>query len=998
MNHSRRRTTTPGRSGTVRASAWLRAQGGLSILLVLALGVACDRHGQRLTAGDAGHSHAPRVEAGPARQDQLLFGDRVPVTGTIEAGVSATVDVVRDEFGMVHIFASSLEDAFFAQGYMMAVDRHGQMELFRRAASGRLAEVFGQVSLEADITARTFGHLRAARVAYAAMPDGPAKHRLDAFARGVSAWNQQLQDGEVELNGEYLGFRVEHFTPWETEDSMAVTRLFFWSSTYNADAELVTSAIVSRAKEVFSPSASDPARRKRAGYLADMLRFAPIDPRTPITGFPDDLVEKGGPAGRGSTLGRRSPGAGTPVSQVAFEATRPFRAGVRRIREMLGFGESSGSNAWVVAASHSASGHALFASDPHLTLNGPTLFWPCHLVAEDPDDPSQDSEVVGVSVPGIANVARGATRHLAFGYTNGLYDLSDVYRETVSPDGKGVMFRGEPVEFETIRETIEIAGRPSYTFDLRVVPHHGPIIPTLTTTLEVQPLQPGAQAFSVRWTGDEPDTSTQAFGGLYGATNVDEALKALEATAIGAGNSLVADASGDVGWTSHLLVPYRDPRAFSFDPSDFTGDIPCLVLDGERGEHEWTGGFLDARYMPKDKRPESGFIASANGDSMGTTVDNDPTNDTLPNGDPFYLGCSFADGLRVGRIYQRLEEGTRAGHKVTVDQMLSLQGDVRYRLAERTVPALLEVLGRARGEADTPGTHPELAEVVADPRFGEADIGDVISTLQDWSEEGEYEAASGVSPDDGSPVRDLREANASKATLIFSAWIVRAMARAFEDEARLLDDRQSIGAAPTIRAFVHLIGSPATELATYDPQSGESALWDDISTTEKVEGRDTILALSLLDALDDARELLGDDRDNWRWGKVHTLRTVPMVPSWPFESPPRGDQRFPRGYPRPGGLGVVDAANFDAMRSSDEQLDFSYNMGASHRMVVEMTPAGPRMWNVIPGGAVGDTQSRHFADELELWRRNETRLVPLEPDEVADAYNPADEHIRFVPR
>jgi penicillin amidase len=236
-------------------------------------------HGAAGSSGTDGSAGVDTGGAGPGP----LFGERVPVSETVSiSGVSAPVDIVRDRYGMVHIYARSLEDVMFAQGYMMAVDRHGQLELLRRVAAGRLAELVGALSadqIDDDITMRTIGLQRTADQIYQQMEAGSLPKRVvDAFAKGISAWIANLKAGKVQRNDEFVGFDTDAFTPWKPEESIAMGRVQSWNLSYDADFDISLTDRWNQAQATFTAQNPDPDIAKRAGYMKDMMRFEPVDP------------------------------------------------------------------------------------------------------------------------------------------------------------------------------------------------------------------------------------------------------------------------------------------------------------------------------------------------------------------------------------------------------------------------------------------------------------------------------------------------------------------------------------------------------------------------------------------------------------------------------------------------------------------------------------------------------------------------------------------------
>lgn len=972
----------------------------LSLTLLLAVKACGDgEEGTATPRPDAGTDVVvPDASLGPSP-----WGERTAVTETVALdGLAGEVSAVRDQYGMVHIYARTPEDALRVQGYMVAVDRGGQLELARRLATGQIAEIFGLADpgqINGDITMRTIGLHRAAKAMVDALPaDGEVRRMLEAFAAGVTAFNRALRDGKVELAQPLNGMNASHFGDWTPADSLAMARLQSFSLSYDANADISLTGRVASLRAHFDPSASNPLIQKRAGLLRDLFRFAPPEPNTPAVGFSDEPSPNAyilGPFQGTNPRARRrgTPSTGLEFSQALLESTRPFTDAVTRAQDFVGGDEFAGSNNWAVAGSKTASGNAIMANDPHLGLSSPMVFWPTHLVVDNPDDPKDDMEVIGLAFPGIPGVILGSNRHVSWGATTAGYDVSDVWREKITGDGQGVVFKGQPVALQKVKETIKIAGSPDYSWDVLVVPHHGPIVPTIQNR-QVVPPAAGGEALSVRWTGHAASEDVEAVMGLLRAKNVDDARQSLARFGVGAQNWMLADSAGDIAWTAPAVLPYRDERAYAdWDPDTFTGTLPCFVLDGESGEHEWKG-VLEERYLPKLKTPAKGWIATANTDNVAFTVDNHPGNDKLPNGESFYAGCEFAQGYRLARIEERLSAEAEG---ITATGMAAIQADHKSALGSRLTQYFVAALERAEAERLTPGTHPELAAVVADSRYDAPAVTAVLADLAAW-QAGGFQASAGINLDDDSLDVPAAEADAARATVIFNAWLVRAVARTFEDELDQIG-LKNVGTTFTLRAFVRLLAEPQSQLATYDAVTGESALWDDISTESTVESRDDRLVTALLDALTDLHGIFGADRSTWRWGELHRVRFNSLNPVWLVSVPPVTDPVFPKGFPRHGDQWNVDASNFSITRALGDPLSFGYGSGPVQRVVAEMTPSGPKIRNALPGGAVLAQDSPYFRDQAELWRKNENHPVPFEVDEVEASAKaaPLVQHIRFVP-
>lgn len=902
------------------------------------------------------------------------LGDRadLPVKERISiANLGGPVDVVRDRFGRPHIYATSLTDAMRVEGYLAAKDRTLQIEFFRRVAEGRMAELLGSSDpslIDLDISYRHIGLHRSAKAQYAALPEGgEQKAILDAYADGISQLFAQIRSKEVRLPEGIFAIDEDGFGEFTGVDALAIARLQQHLLSYSGDEEIRFEGLLGGLKGAFSADDPDPKVAVRAGVERDLLRFAPATQATTTDDYPK------GPPSKLSAREPRSTDRRAEGRRAALAASASgYVAALARARELLA-PEGFGSNNWALSGSLTASGRALVASDPHLPLSAPAVFWPVDLTVSG----EESLALSGVSFPGIPGIILGTNGYVAWGATVAGYDVTDVYEETLTEDGQSVLFQGSPVALETIEEVIAIQGRDPYTYSLKLVPHHGPIAPTILPDHTVAPPDPAAGAMSVRWTGHELTNDLEGILGLLRAKDVDEARTALRSFGVGAQNWMLADTSGNILWTSHALVPTRAPGATDWDASTYEGTLPCRILPGD-GSAEWTG-FLADDLVPWAKNPPSGYLATANNDLIGDTLDNDPTNDTLPDGTPMFTACTYDIGFREERIQQRI---TTLGHPATPADMAAIQADSRSALGARLAPALVSAIDRAEEELDQTGTHPDLAALVADPTYDSAKMQAVRALLDGWGAESDFDAASGIDPETNTPLpSDTAEARAASATLVFNTWLVRVLRRTFGDELARIGVK-NLPREAEAKAFLRLLASDPATLATFDPATGDSALWDDLDTAE-IESRSERLVRALLDALAWLDTQGGADPTALRWGAFHTVSFEALVPVFGALSiPPSDEAVFVGGFPRHGDSFAVDSSDFTFSVSLENDPSFSYAHGPSQRFVADMDPVGVRTENALPGGNVWDAASPHFRDEAELWRRNQTHPIPFTVDEV----------------
>jgi penicillin amidase len=235
----------------------------------------------------------------------------------------------------------------------------------------------------------------------------------------------------------------------------------------------------------------------------------------------------------------------------------------------------------------------------------------------------------------------------------------------------------------------------------------------------------------------------------------------------------------------------------------------------------------------------------------------------------------------------------------------------------------------------------------------------------------------------------------SVATSIFNAILPRLIMLAFEDEITLIGKNPGSGMLSKTIQWAML---EPDRLLTYDATLGDTILWDDLETTDVEESRDDRILRAAVAALDFLEGKLGNDMDQWRWGKLHTIRFKTLIPvdelGGPaydiFSIPPPNDPDYPDGFPRHGDWGVPDACNFSLWGGTD----YSYSSGPSQRVVAVMTPDGPQAWNALPGGQQHDPEGAHHADEAELWRKNEAPPMYFFEEDVVKH---AEERIQFTP-
>ena len=473
-------------------------------------------------------------------------------SGDLEiAGLSGPVEVLRDSLGIPQVWASSIEDALFAQGFLHASDRLWQMEQFRRVATGRLSELFGVPAVDSDRFLRTLGMARAAERGVALLC-AECRPRIDAYVAGVNAavesWKGPLPPEMV-----LLRMRPE---PWTATDALSIEKIMAWDlSEYDIGLLL-----------------ADAQRRGGEKVLETVW------PRYPANGV--NILADSASAG---AQARPAEARLSLPAELLAKASVPEPA-----RTMLdAMSALRGSNAWVVGGSHSRSGKPVLANDMHLNLNAPTIFYLMGLHA-----PGLD--VVGMTIPGSPGVVAGHSAAVAWGFSNAVVDDVDFFVERVdSTDDTRYLTPEGSEPFQVRTEEIRVRGLDEPIVMQVRETRHGPIM------TEVDP-RSGRDLLALRWVGHDPSPTLEAVLGMNTSRSAAEFIDALRLFRDPHPNVVFADTAGTFGYWLAGRVPLRK-----------SGHPPLLPVPGWTGENEWVGD-LPFEDHPHALNPARGFVVTAN--------------------------------------------------------------------------------------------------------------------------------------------------------------------------------------------------------------------------------------------------------------------------------------------------------------------------------------------------------------------------------------------------
>ena len=473
------------------------------------------------------------------------------------AGIQQPVEIVRDRWGVPHIFAASDEDAYFALGYVHAQDRLFQLELSRHVSQGRLAELVGEPGLNLDLLFRTIDlHGPTRRMLERARE--PVRSAARAYARGINSAVTDL-DGSLPLEFTLLG---HEFEPAQPDDFLGLIGLMTWGLNLSWEMDRHYEQLAAllgeeRALELF------PFRHGGS---------PPVHPRVGVTS-PD------------------SPATETTKATVRLDGlveSRPRASSSPDPAWILPWLDGTGgSNSWVVSPRRSATGHAILANDPHLGFTLPPIWYQAHLHA-----PGFD--VAGVTLPGLPLVVIGRNRTIAWGLTNVMHDAADFFVERLDQNRPGqVMHRGEWVEMEKRVETIQVKGGDARSLEVLSTPH-GPLVNHLLPDIQ--------KPVSYRWTLHAADHANELEGLwlLNRARNWEEFRRAMSWFGAAAQNVVYADREGHIGMQTVGAFPRLAGRQDGL-----------RFRTGWDGSEEWNG-FHPFEDNPVSFDPPQGWLASAN--------------------------------------------------------------------------------------------------------------------------------------------------------------------------------------------------------------------------------------------------------------------------------------------------------------------------------------------------------------------------------------------------
>lgn len=468
------------------------------------------------------------------------------------AGISAPVEIVRDNANVPHIFGQSDEDVFYALGYAHAQDRLWQMTMLRRTVQGRLSEMFGERTLRTDTLLRRLDLYRLA-TASVAVQDTQMQNALTAYANGVNAWLGEVNAGARGRGAPEMWLFNHPVAPWQPADSIAIIKLMALQLSSHLSHEVL---------------------RARTSLVVETDRLRDIMPDVPGTGvgaLPEyAAIMPDVPRYTAATAQPRDP---------LFPVPPPELAGA--------------SNAWAAGMTRVASGSTLLANDPHLMLSAPSIWYLARLELT-------TGGVIGATIPGVPVIMTGRSADLGWGLTSSYLDDQDVLVEELNPDNPDEYRTPDGwAAFRTRDSIVTVKDGAARTLRLQWS-ENGPILPPDQFNLGA--ITPPGHVTALSWTAlSDADTTISAAMRIMRARNIDQAIAAGDIFVAPSQNLTLADRNA-VAMKMIGAVPARDPAHQS------QGRLPTL---GHLPENRWQGT-LPYADNPVFLRPAGGIIGNTN--------------------------------------------------------------------------------------------------------------------------------------------------------------------------------------------------------------------------------------------------------------------------------------------------------------------------------------------------------------------------------------------------
>ena len=547
---------------------------------------------------------------------KLVGSDELPKYNFIIDELNDSVNIVWDDRRVPHIYASNDYDLYFVQGYLHAFDRLWQMDFQVIGAAGRVSEILGIQAIEYDRFKRRIGMIYGAEKTLELYNSDPEmKIILSAYTNGINAYINSLSTNEYPLEYKILDYEPEQ---WTNKKTALLYMYMAWMLTGNSDdlehTKIINKFGINSYNKLFSvyPINDEPIVSKSNAW-----KFKPL-----ITKNPDTLYL-----------------SNDKIDSLQYQPD-----------------PGNGSNNWAISGIRTVSGSPILANDPHLSLSLPSIWYEMHLR-------SPNMNVYGVSLLGAPGIVIGFNEDIAWGVTNGEYDIMDFY-DIFFKDKKleEYWYNGSWKKTTLRLEQINIKGNKSI-IDTIIHTHHGPIVWNDRMQKKEKYGKSIPIGRSMKWLAHKPSLEAKAFYNINRAKNDEEFINALSYFSCPGQNFVFASNDGDIGIWQATDIPIKWKNQGR------------IIMDGRNPIYDWN------YYAPKEHRPgilnpQRGYVSSAN---------QNPVTENYP----YYYPGNYALSFRASRINQMIEESTQ----VDYSYMQKMQLDNKNIFAEKLLNEILPIIG-----------------------------------------------------------------------------------------------------------------------------------------------------------------------------------------------------------------------------------------------------------------------------------------------------------------
>ena len=523
---------------------------------------------------------------------------------TFLAGTKDTVHIYRNQFSVPHIIATNEADGFFALGYVHAQDRLWQMDIERRAAQGRLSEIFGKEALESDKFLRALDLPSISKKVWKSSSK-TSRFIMEQYANGVNAF---MNDHKAGLPFEFgaLGYAPD---PWQPTDCLLISRLMafelsigFWTDI--AFGEVADKLGPERAAELI------PSYPNTAPFvIPSEKKITSVASTSKTTALKDELLHIN--------------------KNESLATTSTLLSSLRKFMGMTGSGV--GSNSWVMKTSSVGTGSTILANDPHLSLSLPARWYQAHLT-------TPTMNLTGLTIAGLPLFVVGRNDNISWGITNMVADDCDYFVEKVDSNSNYYWNdEGKRVKFKYRRDTILVKGDEPLIYDIRFS-KRSPIISDVHALnsekfLGMTSNQPDRfmqkYALSYSWTAQLPSDEILAMYKVNKSSSWQEFQQGVNLWCVPALNFSYTDLKGNIGIAPAGAIPIRSKGN------------PNIPSPGWLPDYAWLGVHSPSE-LPRVYNPQKRYLMSAN----------NKTAETLP----FFISSLWEPPSRVERIDETLKE------------------------------------------------------------------------------------------------------------------------------------------------------------------------------------------------------------------------------------------------------------------------------------------------------------------------------------------------------